>query len=180
MPLLRVRRDAVVGELAHLLADRVERIVEPAGADRRIVMLPDQLDEAGAARRGVAGGDEMLDGGRHARRDRGRRQPEIGQAHDLALAHRNAADHLGEIFAGADAHQEFLDLAEIAGRRQPQRISLKLPDGLDIGRKPSKPVRGALFAIEYARNRAAFDRHPVGDGAARIVKQSFDGCHRLA
>ncbi len=143
------------------------------------MVLPDQLDEAGAAGRGVAGSDEMLDRGGDARRDRGRRKPEIGHAHDLALTHRNAADQLGEIFAGADAHQELLDLAEIAGRRQPQRIGFKLPDRLDIGREPGKSMGGALFAIEYARNRATLDRHPVGDGATGIVKESFDGCDRL-
>ena len=33
MPFLRVRHDLVVGELAHLLADRIERLVETAGAD---------------------------------------------------------------------------------------------------------------------------------------------------
>ena len=122
----------------------------------------------------------MLDGGGDARRDRGRRKPEIGHAHDLALTHRNAADHLGEIFAGADAHQELLDLAEIAGRRQPLRIGGKLPDRLDIGREPGKAVGGALFAVENARNRAALDRHPVGDGAAGIGKQRFDGGDRVA
>ncbi len=116
MPRLRIGRDAVVGEFAHLFADRIQRVFEAAGADRRAVLLPDQLDKAGAALRGIAGGDEMLDRGRDARRGRGRGQAEIGQAHDLALAHRNAAEHLGEVFAGADPHQKFFDLAEAAGR----------------------------------------------------------------
>ena len=143
-------------------------------------MLPDQFDQAGAARCGIAAGDEMFDGGRHARRDRGRRQPEIGQTHDLTLAHRNAADHLGEIFADADAHQQFLDLAETAGRRQAQRIGLKLTNGLDISRQPGKAVRGALFAIEDARNRATFDGHPGGDRAAGVLEQCLDGQNRVA
>jgi len=54
MPLVRMRHDFVVGELAHFLADRIERFVEAAGADGRLVLQPYQLDEAGAARRGVA------------------------------------------------------------------------------------------------------------------------------
>ena len=36
MPFLRVRHDLAVGEFAHFLADRVERVVEPAGADGRV------------------------------------------------------------------------------------------------------------------------------------------------
>ena len=98
--------------------------------------------------------------------DRGRRQAEIGQTHDLALAHGNAAEDLGEIFAGADAHQQFLDLAETAGRHEPLGIGRKLPDRLDIGREPGKAVGGALFAIEDARHRATLDRHPVCDRTA--------------
>ena len=96
------------------------------------------------------------------------------------MAHRDAADHLGEVFTDADAHQQFLDLAETAGRSQPQRIGLKLPYGLGIGREPGKSVRGALFTIEYARNRAALDRYPVRNRAAGIVKECFDGCDGLA
>ncbi len=102
--------------------------------------------------------------------DRSRGQAEIGQSHDLALAHRNAAEHLGEVFAGANPHQEVFDLAEAAAGRQPQRIGFKLPDRLDIGAEPRQSVSGALFAVEYARYRAAFDRHPVGNGAAGIVE----------
>ena len=117
----------------------------------------------------------MIDGGRHARRHRRRAQPEIGKAHDLALAHRNAAENLRQIFAGADPHQKFFGLAEGARRLKPLGIGGKLPDGFDIGREPGKSVGGALLAIEHARHRAAFDRHPGCDGAARIGKQRLGG-----
>ncbi len=177
--MLRVGRDAIVGEFAHFLADRIERVFEPAGADRRIVMLADQFDEAGAARRGIAGGDKMLDGGRHARGDRGRRQPKIRQPHDLALAHRDAAEDLGQILAGADADDEFLGFAEAPAIGKPLGISGKLPDGLDIGGEPGEPVSGALFAIEDARHRAALDRDPIGDGAAGLGEQGLDGADRV-
>ena len=88
--------------------------------------------------------------------------------------------HLRKIFAGADAHQKLLDLAEISGRRQPLRIGRKLPDGLDIGREPGKTVRGALLAIKHAGDRATLDRHPVGDNTARVREQRLHRCERLA
>ena len=50
---------------------------------------------------------------RHARRDRRGAKAEIGEPHDLALAHGDAAEDLRQIFAGADAHQKLLDLAEL-------------------------------------------------------------------
>ena len=142
--------------------------------------LADQLDEPGAAGRRVAAGDEMLDGGAKPRRNRGRLQPEIGKAGDLALAHGNAAENLRQIFAGADAHQKLLGVAEIAGRGEPLRIGCQLAHRFDIGREPSEAVGGALLAIEQPRNRATLDRHPVGDGAAGVGEQRLDGGDRVA
>ncbi len=168
MPLLRIGHHPVLGEFAHLLADRIERIFEPAGADGGVAILPDQFNEARAARRGIAGGDEMLDSGREPRRGGRRRDAKIGQPDDLALAHRNAAEYLRQKFAGADAHQKVFGLAETAAIGQSLRISRKLADGLDIGGEPGKAVGGALFAVEHPRHRAAFDRYPVGDCAAGI------------
>ena len=45
---MRMRHDFAVGELAHLMADRFERIVEPAIADGGVVVSTHQLDQAGA------------------------------------------------------------------------------------------------------------------------------------
>ena len=76
------------------------------------------------------------------------RQPKIGQANDLALAHRNAAEHLCEIFAEADADQEVFGFAELASLAHTLGVGGKLPDGLDIGREPGEPVGCPLLAIE--------------------------------
>jgi hypothetical protein len=54
MPLVRMRHHLVVGELAHFLADRIERFVESAGTDRRLRVRADQLKQPRPARRGVA------------------------------------------------------------------------------------------------------------------------------
>ena len=121
----------------------------------------------------------MLDGGRDPRRHRARAQAQIGQAHDLALAHGNAAENLGQIFAGADAHDQVFDLAEIAGGDHPLGIGRKLPDRLDIGGEPGQAVGGALLAVEHAGHRVALDRDPGGDGAAGIGKQRLGGGDRL-
>ena len=122
----------------------------------------------------------MLDRGRHPRGRGGSGEAEVGEPHDLALAHGDATEDLGQIFPGPDAHQKFLDLAEIFGRHQPLRIGRELPDGLDIGREPGKAVRGALLAIEHAGHRATLDRHPVGDCTARVREQGLHCCDRLA
>ena len=170
-----MRHDLTVGKFAHFLADRIERFVEAAGADGHVRPITHQLGEPGAARRSVAGGDQMIDGGRNARRHCRRAQSEIGKAHDLALTHRYAAEYLRQKFAGANPHQKFFGLAERARRLKPLGIGGKLPDGFDIRGEPGKSMRSALFAIEHARHRAAFDRHPGCDSAARIGKQRLGG-----
>ncbi len=68
----------------------------------------------------------MLDCGIHARGDRRRAEAQVGETHDLALAHRNAADDLSQIFSGANAHQKLFDFAEIPNGRKPLHIRGKL------------------------------------------------------
>ncbi len=41
-------------------------------------------------------------------------------------------------------------------------------------------MRGALFAVEDARNRATLDGHPVSDRAAGVLEQCLDGQNRVA
>ncbi len=122
----------------------------------------------------------MFDRRIEPRRHGGGVEPEVGKPHDLALTHGNAACDLRQIFAGADAHQEFLGLAEIARRRQPVRVRLKLTQRLDIGREPGEAMGSALLAVEHARHGAALDRHPRGHRAPRIGKQGVNRLDRLA
>ncbi len=117
-----------------------------------------------------------IDPRRHGRR----RKPEIGQAHDLALAHWDAAGDLRQIFAGTDADQKLFDLAEVAGGRQPLRIGGELTQRLEVGREPSQAVGGALLAIERPRIGAAVAHDPFRDRATGIGEQGFDGIDRLA
>jgi hypothetical protein len=77
--------------------------------------LAHQFHQAGAVLGRVADAISASTAG-ECGRDR-RRQAEIGQPHDLALAHRNAAEDLRQILAEPDADQQLLDLAEPALRR---------------------------------------------------------------
>ena len=77
-------------------------------------------------------------------------KPEIARPHDFALAHRNAADDLGEIFAEPDADQMLLDFAEVAVADHALGIGGELAHRLDIGGEPGQPVGRALLAVEQA------------------------------
>ena len=76
VPLVRMRHHFALGELAHLVAHRFERLVEPAVADGRAMMLAHQRDEPRAVLRGVAGRDQLFDRRRYARRRLLQRQSE--------------------------------------------------------------------------------------------------------
>ena len=173
MPALRIRDHFTGREFAHLFADLLQRIVETAVSDQRIVQLADQFDEPRALARRIALGDKSLDRRRHARGDGGRGQTQIGKPHDLVLTHRNAAEDLREIFRGADAHDQVFDLAEQAFGLHPFRIRCELAQRFDIGCEPSQAVRGALFPVEKLRLRFAVDHHPVADAQGRVGEQPF-------
>ena len=149
VPAVRVR--SITSLSANLrISSRIDSSVSsrPQAPTVAVVGAAHQLDEPRAAHRRVAGRDQHLDLGRaRAPRPR-RRQAEIGRAHDLALAHRNAAEDLREVFAEPDADQQFLDLAEPAGRLHALGIGGELAHRLDIGREPRQPVGGALLAVE--------------------------------
>ncbi len=113
----------------------------------------------------------MIDGRSEARSGCRRVQAEIGEPHDLALAHRNAAEHLRHKLAGADPNQKLLGFAESAGGLHPPGIGRELPDRFGISRKPGKAVRRALLAVEQTRRDAAVGRHARSHGAARIGEQ---------
>ena len=164
-----MRHDLTVGEFAHLLADRIECVVEAAGADGRVRPLAHQFGEPRAARRSVAGGDQMIDGRRHARRHGRRAQSEIGKAHDLALAHRDAAEHLRQIFAGADAHQKLFGLAEGARRHQAARHKRQAAGSLRH-RSRARQVRG--WRAVPGRTRAPSGRPSTVTRAATARRAS--------
>ena len=178
MPALGVADHLAVGKLAHFLADRFQRVVEAAGADRGVVALAHQFDQAGAALRGIAVDDQALDVALDARGNLRGREAEIARPHQFALAHRNAADDLRQIFAERDAHQQFLDLAERAGLGHAFGIGRELAHRFNVGGEPGQPVGGALLAVEQAGNRLAGDGHPFAHLGHRVREQGIErgGC----
>ena len=174
---MRVGRDLALGELAHLVADGFQRVVEPVIEQRA---RSQQLDQACSALGGVAGGDQEFELRRHSRRDLRAGDAQIREPDDLALAHRDAAEDLRDVLAEADAHRDRLELAEPPLAAQPLRIGGELAHGLDVGGEPREPVRGALLAIEDAARHLAGWRDQLAHRALGIRQQSFQDRGRLA
>ncbi len=139
-----------------------------------------ELDQAGAPLGRVAAGDEPLDRRIEAAGDLRGREPEIARPHQFALAHRNAAEHLGEIFAEGDADEVLLDLAEQTVGGQPLDIGGKLADRLHVSGKPGEPVRRALLAVEQARHRMALDEHALAHACRGVGQEGVGGRNSLA
>ena len=59
------------------------------------------------------------------------------------------------------------------------RIGGELAQRFDIGREPGEAVGGALLAVERARIGLAIPHHLLGDRAAGIGEQAFDGAGGL-
>src|SRR3712207_9100734 len=79
-----------------------------------------------------------------------RRDAERMQAHDLALAHRDAAKNLVEVFAEADADEKLLDRPETAGVPHPAGISAEFADRLGVGDRKSTRLNSSHANISYA------------------------------
>ena len=169
-----MRHDLAVGELAHLLADGIQRLIETAVADRGRWLPGHQLDQARAVPNRIAGGDQEIERRRPTRRDLAGHQAEIREPQDLALAHRNAAGDLGDVFAESDADDQFFEFAETTDLGHARRIGRELAHGLDISRKPGEPVRGALLRIEALARNTAIKLDAGAHLAGGIGEQSFE------
>ena len=179
MPFMGVRRHLDGAEAAHLRADRLQRLVETGIADAGgALVLAEERDEAGAVFRRVAVCDQGIDGiragGRHGLlREAERRQPE-----DLALAHRNAAENLGCVFAGTDAQRIILDGAVAAFRLEALAIGLELAKGRDIGRKPGQAMSGVLLGLQPGGGNPAVDEHLLPHRGNGFPEQGLEAGER--
>ena len=140
----------------------------------------DQFNQPRAPFGGVAAGDEAfdhrIDAGRHLRG----RQAEIKWPHHFALAHRNAADDLGKIFAEPDANQKVFDLAKRALAGHARGVGRELPHRFDISGKPGEPVGRALLAVEQAPDQMAFHDHALTHFGRCVPQQGVEGRAGLA
>src|SRR3954471_11407215 len=151
-----MRRDLGLAEAAHLGPDRLERVVEPGITDRRGALAgADESDEAGAALGRVAGLDQRLDRLGAVAGEEPAREADRWRGHHLALAQRDAAEDLVEVFADADAPEEVLGLPEAALARGAAGRAPHLADRLGIGRKPGEPMRRVLLGLEPLGRDAA-------------------------
>ena len=173
MPAVRVRHHFLVGEAAHFLAHRFQRFVEAVVADAALRLL-DEVDQLGAYRCRGAFRDQRFDGARPALLDFIVGKPEGGEPHDLALAHRNAAEDLRERLAKADGDEQALGFTEAAGFKHAPGIGGKLADDLDIGREPREAVRGVLFALQKLCGNFAARRNAPLDGGGGVGQQGAD------
>ena len=176
MPFMGMGRHIVGGEFVHLAADGLQRLVEAGGADRLGgAIMVDQLGEAGAVGRCVAGRDEAVDLRNAAGGDVGGRQAEIREADELALAHRNAAEDLRQIFGEGDAGEEILDLAIGALGREAIGIGEQLAQALHIGREPGEAVGGVLLHLDQLIGELAVLGDAGADGGERLPIERLHG-----
>ncbi len=92
---------------------------------------------------------------------------------DLVLAHRQAAQQLGQVLAEADAQHQLLAGAEPAGAGQALRPGGQLRQRLDGRRGPGEAVHLALPGLHQGRVDAPVGRH-------RILAGRLDGADVLA
>ncbi len=153
--------DLLVGEAAELSPHELERVVEAGVAESLGHVRRDAV--AGGA--GVALGHEA--GRRRVGKARSRRlaQP---RAHDLALAHGDAALELAQILAEAGGKNEGLQLAQGPGRLQALGPAVQLAQGLHGGGDPGQAVGGKLCVPQPHRVGPAVDDDPAGDGAVGV------------
>jgi hypothetical protein len=100
-------------------------------------------------------------------------EPEVLRADDLALAHRDAAVELPEVFAEGDLVDQLLGLAELSLRLQPLGPALHLAQRLDIGGDPGEPVRRGLVRVERGAETLPSTVTRGADSARRALQQRF-------
>ncbi len=175
MPALGMGYDLGVGEPAHLAANRLEGLIKTGVADRAFLRLRDQSGKGGAVFAGGAVGDQPVDDRVAKGRDVLGPEAEVGKAQDFALIHRDAVEHLGEIFAKPDAGQQQLGLAETALLAHALSVCRHFLDRFDIGREPRQPMDGVLFGLHLVGAQLAVVAHPVADGVERAIQKPLGG-----
>jgi hypothetical protein len=147
VPAMRMRGDPVVGKPAELVADHREVVVKPGIADGG---LPAHVLHRLGQRRPRLGRVAFGDQPRGGRAGGAGGDPEIARPGHLALAHRQAAVELRQVFAKADAQDQRLGRAEPPLARQPVGPALQLAQRLGIGGDPGQRMRGVLVLVKLA------------------------------
>src|SRR5215204_2978983 len=99
-----------------------------------------QLDQTRTALRRVAGCNQRFDKCGQPGGDIVAGQAHVGEARDLSLAHGDATDNLGKVFAKTDADDQLLDLTQMTGHADAVRIGGELTNGLEISGEPGEAM----------------------------------------
>ena len=169
VPLVSMWHDLGKAEAAHFGADRFHVLVEAGLADGgRAAVVADAGHEGGAVLGGVAFGDQGLHRLGTELGDLARAQAEgAGGSHHLALAHRDAGEHLVEVLAEADPDQEALGLAELPALRQALR---RRPRAHARPRRRLRSRRGRAWrAAASPSSRPRSCPRPTGSWCARAA-----------
>ena len=158
---MRMRRDLALGELAHLVADRLERLVEPAVADGRAMLLAHQR------RPGARGSPRCCRSRSAPRRAGDTRAPTCSSARPRSPGRTISPWLIGmppSICARYSPSPMRTSSSSVSPKRCAARHALriggKLADRLHIGGEPGQPVRGALLAVEQLWRRCGRPRSP--------------------
>src|SRR4249919_509074 len=167
MPFVGVRSDHLLTKSEELVADHVERLIEPTIFERCVMARFDKLASDGALY-GLCSArpNELAEG-------RGVERPlvvaEVSRANDLALVHRDSTDELGAIFCEQQLREQCLGPAEFPVGFKVGDPSCNLPHQLGIGGVPAETVNDVLLLIGAIAVRLAvwtcdqsFDRWPGG------------------
>ncbi len=184
--------DPVDAEAAELLADHLQFVIKAGGADGDIGGLLFASASTSRMRAAWVLPDwiSVMISGCIKGRGVGRGQADVMQAQDFALAHRDAAGDLGQIFAKGDLVDQLFDFAEFAVSLQALGPFLHLLQRLGVCREPCKAMGGGLVffdqlagdAIAVCHDRThsvfgaakdIFDRRKGGGGEHRQIGQNW-------
>ena len=167
------RHHLFVGITAELVADHLQLGIEPGRAKgRAAVVVAHQGHQSGAG-----GGRVALRHQAECSLARLGLDPEVREARQLSLAHRDAAMDLVQIFAKADLQDQRLDLAKAARLGQPPGPGVQLAQPLGIGRKPRQRMGRELMGLQRRAADLAIHRHKAAQRLARAGKDRLDLGH---
>ena len=154
-----------LGKAAELVADHLQLVVEARGDGSPVAEQADQPQP----RRIPGGGDQRAPGlaGLVV-------EPEVARPRHLALAHRDAAAQLRQVFAEADLQDELLRLAQPPLAREAARPGVEFVQRLHIGRRPGEAMGGGLMGLQRLGLDLAGDADPVGQGRAHRAQMAVE------
>lgn len=175
VPGVGVGSDPLPAETAELLAHGIEHVI--LQAIRRTPVFADRRGKRRARSRYGPLPEQPGDGGIVGQFFRRGSRSEIGGPNELVLAHRQATEQLGEMFAEGHANQLPLTLAERAGDMRACVPFVELGQRLCDRRDPGEPVQAPLVAIHPGRVLRDAGLYPRDEPPQCTDRLARDGEH---